>query len=142
MFIPTPQDEQLRLTGVPGSTPITQTATGGTPAISQGPTASAGGYDHGVGFAPGGAGRVYAAVINVTAIKTSVGDETYTFHFQESADGSTWVDITTTLAVTAVGVVAMFAMKRLRYSRLNLVIAGTAPTITYEAWLNPNTGNH
>jgi hypothetical protein len=140
MFIPTPQDEMLRLTQ-----PMTLTATGATPTPASGSPGnfdgqSQGGFDHGYGYAPGGLGKPWAAVINTTAVKTTAGNESYSAQLQESVDGSTWVNVGQAVLITAVGVIALSGFKKARYSRVLMTIGGTAPTITFEAYMNPNVG--
>ncbi len=118
--IPTPQDEMGRLTPI-----VTQTATG-----------AVGPVDSGVGFAPNMIGEPMAVVINVNAIKTSAGNETYTAKVQWSDDGITWTDGTATQPLTAVGNLAFGFFSKHRFHQLVVTIAGTAPTITYEAFIN------
>lgn len=93
-------------------------------------------YDLGAGYAPGGLGRLLAAVVVATAIDTTDTNETYSFKLQESADGSTgWTDIGAGVAVTAVGNVVVKGIVTTRYIRLVLTAAGTTPSITYSAKL-------
>jgi len=127
-FIPTPQDESLRMEAV-----ITKTAdfVGTT-------------FDNGVGFTPGGIGMPVAAVVNVSACVRNDSDETYSFKLQESSDDSTWTDcgpsvtIDVSAATSTLGGYSVPGFLSKRYSRLNLDVAGTTPSITYEAWQNPN----
>lgn len=122
--IPGPQDEATRL-----EASSTQTATYNTAAL-----------DLGNGFAPGGIGEPVAVVANVTAIKTSAGDETYTHKLQESADAAAWTDAGVAVAMTAVGTSVAKGFITKRYVRRAVTIAGTAPTITNDALLNRNVG--
>jgi hypothetical protein len=127
-FIPTPLDEQLRL-----EASATKTATfAGTS------------FDNGAGFAPGGCGQPFAAVVKVSAGDFTTGDETYTFTVEESDDNASFT--TCSVAVSPdtatpnlkVGAFSVPGFLSKRYHRLRCVIAGTTPSITYEAWLNPN----
>ena len=90
-IIPTPQDTQLVLQDT-----VTKTA-----------SFTSAGKDLGSGYAPGGLGQPVAAVVNVTALDTADGNETYTFALHESDDN------------------------------VSYAAAGTTPSITYKAWLNP-----
>ena len=124
--IPTPQDEQLRLQAA-----VTKTADFDGAAL-----------DLGSGYAPGGVGKPVSAVINVTAGTRADSDETYAFNLQQSADASTWetigsVSVTVATTVFATGVYLAKGLSTKRYKRLQLDVAGTTPSITYEAWLNP-----
>ena len=69
-IIPTPQDTQLVLQDT-----VTKTA-----------SFTSAGKDLGSGYAPGGLGQPVAAVVNVTALDTADGNETYTFALHESDD--------------------------------------------------------
>jgi hypothetical protein len=121
-FIPTPQDETLRLEAV-----ITKTATFVGTTVQRS------------GLAPGGIGMLEAIVVNVSAVDRTTGDETYVFQAQESADGATWTDAGPAAAsVTAVGAFSVGAIFTQAYRRLHLTAAGTTPSITYEAYENPN----
>ena len=125
-FIPVPQDEGLRM-----EASITKTANfAGTT------------FDQGLGFAPGGVGMPVAAVVNATACVRNDSDETYTFVLEESADNVTFAACGPAVAVDVAGAVATlgaisvpgFVSKR--YVRVGLTVAGTTPSITYDAWLN------
>ncbi len=78
-----------------------------------------------------------AAVIQTTALYLTSADETYTFTLSDSPDNVTFT-ARGTLAVTAVGVAALPAQLKGRYVKLSLVVAGTTPSITFQAFLNPN----
>jgi hypothetical protein len=127
-FIPTPQDESLRM-----ESSATKTAS------FNGTT-----QDGGAGFAPGGIGMPACAVVNVTACDRTSSDETYTFTLQESADDSTYTDAGPAVTVDVSGASATLGTYAIpgfisqRYRRLKMVPAGTTPSITYEAWFNPN----
>lgn len=129
---PTPQDEQLRLDAAAGAAATTQTASANSTAL-----------DMGAGFAPTGIGQPVAAVIQVTAADRADSNETYNFKLQESSDNSTFTDISPNVAVTVAGAVAtvgVYLAKGLlskRYVRLASTIAGTTPSVTFKAWLNP-----
>ena len=120
-IIPTPQDTKLLIQDT-----TTRTATYNTP-----------GLDLGAGFAPGGLGLPVGAVVLVTAIDTADGNENYTFTVQESNDNVTFAAASPGTAVTVVGSHAVRARITKRYVRLALTVAGTTPSITFRAWLNP-----
>jgi hypothetical protein len=93
-------------------------------------------FDLGAGYAPGGLGRLHAAVVEVAALDKTTGDETYTFKLQESADGANgWTDIGVGAAASAAGTVIVKGVSTTRYLRLVLTAAGTTPSITYDARL-------
>ena len=125
--IPTPQDVQLLLQDV-----VTKTASFNSTAL-----------DLGAGYAPGGPGRRMSGVVNVTAADRSSGDETYTFKLQESDDNVTFLDAGAAESVpvsgttATLGVVLVRGVVKRRYVRLVLTAAGTTPSVTYKAWLNP-----
>jgi hypothetical protein len=110
----------------PATTTVTKTTTSNLPVL-----------DLGAGRLFGELGRPMAAVIRTTAIFLGSSDETYAFTLQDSPDNSTWTN-RGTLAVTAVGIAAVPAQIINRYVRLQVAIAGTTPSITFEAYLNPN----
>ncbi len=70
-------------------------------------------------------------------ITATVGSETYTFKMQDSDDGSNWFDAGPSQAADHVGAFSVGGIVSRTNARLLLTIAGTAPSITYEAWLNP-----
>lgn len=127
-FIPTPQDESLRMEALATKT----AAFNGT---SQ---------DGGANFAPGGIGMPACAVVNVTACDRANSDETYTFVLQESADDVTYADagppvaVDVAAAAATLGVISVPGFISKRYRRLKLTPTGTTPSITYEAHFNPN----
>lgn len=127
-FIPTPQDESMRL-----ESSATKTANFDGTA-----------FDQGAGFAPGGIGMPVAAVINVTAADRANSDETYTFQLEESADNVTFtacgpsVSVDVSGAAATTGAISVPGFVSQRYVRCKLTVAGTTPSVTYEAWLNPN----
>lgn len=120
-IIPTPQDTQLVLQDT-----VTKTA-----------SFTSAGMDLGGGYAPGGLGQPVAAVVNVTALDTADGNETYAFALHESDDNVSYVAAGATAEALAVGTVAVKARIKSRYVRLVLTAGGTTPSITYKAWLNP-----
>ena len=120
-IIPTPQDAQLLLQDT-----TTRTASYSTPSI-----------DFGAGFNPGGLGRPIAAVLQVTAADTGDGNESYTFVLQESSDNVSFLSAGAGVAVTTTGAHAVRGWATKRYVRLALTVAGTTPSITFKAWLNP-----
>lgn len=97
------------------------------------------GLDLGEGFDPGGVGKVFAAVIDVTAIDFTSSDETYAFHLEESDDDATYVDAGVPVDVDEVGVHVAKGIVTKRYVRLVLDVDGSTPSITYSAHLNPLT---
>ena len=120
-IIPTPQDTRLLIQDT-----TTKTSTYNTP-----------GLDLGAGFAPGGLGVPVGGVVQVTTIDTVDGNETYSFVLQESSDNVTFVACSASASATAVGGVPVRGRVTKRYVRLALTIAGTTPSITFKAWLNP-----
>jgi hypothetical protein len=120
-IIPTPQDTRLLLQDT-----TTKTSTYNTPAL-----------DLGAGFAPGGLGLPVGAVVQATAVDTVDGNETYTFALQESSDNVTFTAAGGSITAGAVGTVPVRGRISKRYVRLALTIAGTTPSITFKAWLNP-----
>jgi hypothetical protein len=95
------------------------------------------GLDLGSGFAPGGLGKPVAAVVNVSALDASSGDETYSLTLEESSDNASFAAAGAAQAVTAVGAVAVRGWLTKRYARIALVVGGTTPSVTFKAWLNP-----
>jgi hypothetical protein len=130
-FTPGPLDEGLRLEAA--ATTKTASFIGTT-------------KDMGVGFAPAGVGLPMAAVVDVAAGDRSSSDETYTFKLRESDDDSTYTDAGPTVTVTVAGaalttgVISVPGFISKRYVKLDLVEAGTTPSLTYEAWLVPLAG--
>ena len=120
-IIPTPQDTRLLLQDT-----VTKTATYNAP-----------GVDLGAGFAPGGLGLPAGALVQVTAIDLVDGNETYTFSLQESSDNVTFTACGASANATGVGTLPVRARVTKRYVRLALTVAGTTPSITFKAWLNP-----
>jgi len=120
-IIPTPQDEQLLIQDT-----LTRTASYNTA-----------GLDLGAGYAPGGVGQPVAAVVHVTALDTADGNEAYSFVLQESADNATFAACGAGVSVDETGAVAVKGHVKRRYVRLALTVAGTTPSITFKAWLNP-----
>jgi len=121
-FVPTPQDESLRLEA---SATKTADFVGTT-------------KDLGLGYDPGGLGQQACAVVSITALDTTDTNETYAFVLQESHDGSTWANAGPIITVTATGIASIPGWLARRYARLNLDVGGTTPSITYESWLNAN----
>ena len=120
-IIPTPQDTRLLIQDT-----TTKTANFNTPAI-----------DLGAGFAPGGFGLAAGAVVQATAVDVADGNETYTFTVQESTDNVSFTAASAGVSVPAVGAHAVRCRITKRYVRLALTVAGTTPSITFKAWLNP-----
>lgn len=85
----------------------------------------------GAGFAPNGPGMCLAAVIAVTALDHTTGDETYNFHVEESADGSTWTVAGPVVPITETGTFSIPGFFNTENMRLVLDVAGTTPSITY-----------
>jgi hypothetical protein len=121
LTLPTPQDTALLMQDTTTKTASFNTA----------------GLDLGSGFAPGGLGKPVAAVVNVTAIDTSSGNETYSFTLEESSDNATFTAAGAAQAVTATGGFAVRGWLTKRYARLALTAGGTTPSVTFKAWLNP-----
>jgi hypothetical protein len=122
--IPLPLDEQFRLEASATNTASYNSAT----------------FDLGAGVAFGGIGQEYAAVSNVTALKLSSGNETYSHKLQHSDDGSTWVDAGGAIAITATGVQFCTGVISKRYVRRAVTLGGTTPNITSDAILSPMGG--
>src|SRR3954471_23949488 len=121
LTLPTPQDTALLMQDTTTKTANFNTA----------------GLDLGSGFAPGGLGKPVAAVVDVTALDTSSGNETYSFTLEESNDNASFTATGAAQAVTTTGAVAVRGRLTKRYARLALVVGGTTPAVTYKAWLNP-----
>lgn len=102
-------------------------------------TFSGAGLDLGSGFAPDQPVDM-AAVIDATAVDHTTGDETYAFTLEQSSDDSSFAACGVAPASpVAAGVVVARGLVSKRYVRLTVTIAGTSPSITYSANLNPNT---
>jgi hypothetical protein len=120
-WFPTPQDEVTRLE-----------------AVGTNKTASFNGTSFliGVGYSPGGIGSTMAAVLAISLLDKTTGDETYVGVLQESADGTTFTDCGPAVTITATGVISLPGFVSYPYVRAKLTLGGTTPIITYEAWLN------
>ena len=121
-FIPGPVDEKTRLE--PAGTNKTADFVGTT-------------LNLGTGYAPGGPGQAFCALVDVAAVDRTTGDETYAWKVQESADGSTWTDASPTVNITAAGAFSLPCFISQPNVRLWLDVGGTTPSVTYEAWLVP-----
>ena len=121
LTIPTPQDTALLMQDTTTKTANFNTA----------------GLDLGSGFAPGGLGQPVAAVVHVTALDVSSGNETYALTLEESSDNATFTAAGAAQSITATGAAAVRGWLTKRYARLSLVVGGTTPSITFKAWLNP-----
>ncbi len=102
------------------------------------------GVDLGSGFAPGGGGKPVQAIVTYTAGDFTTGDETYSFKLQDSPDNSTFTDrspavVAPVSASAPAGSIVIGAFVQQRYVRLVATLAGTTPSITYSAYLQPNT---
>jgi transposase InsO family protein len=105
--------------------PNTQTASFDTPPL-----------DLGINSTPG-IPMMSAIAVDVSAVKTSAGNETYSLTFQHSDDGSTWVACGAALLITAPGVYPIYGALKKRYVRLDGVLGGTSPSITFVGiWLD------
>ena len=106
--------------------------------------------DLGEGYEPGGLGQAAAAVVNVTAADRANSDETYAFLLEQAdpdaagvADAATAVQCSVPVSVEVSGATATLGMVLVksfitkRFVRLVLDVAGTTPSITYSANLNP-----
>ena len=89
------------------------------------------------GYAPGGPGQRVSALVAVVTRDVADGNETYTFTLQESSDNSSFAACGAACAIAATGVTIVKGVVTKRYVRLVLIVAGTTPSITYKAWLNP-----
>ena len=79
-----------------------------------------------------------AGVVNVTALDLASTNETYSAQLEESSDNSTFTAAGPAVSITATGVKSVPGFLSKRYNRIKLTLGGTTPSITYEAWLNPN----
>jgi len=95
--------------------------------------------DLGVGYAPNGAGQPMTAVIPITTVKLSAGNETYVFKVQDSPDGATWTDRSAARSIAddsiattdgAGGEIALPCAIINEFVRLVATLGGTAPSIT------------
>ena len=135
-FVPTPLDEATRMEPL-GST-ITSSVNG-IP-FDFGAPSNAGA---GVGAAPfsGGIGRPIGVVVNARIASRVNSNETYTFHVEESADGSTWTTISAPISVDVSGTVAterpysVGAFLSQQFVRLQPVLGGTSPMLVYDVLL-------
>lgn len=93
--------------------------------------------DLGGGYAPGGIGQPAAAVVEVSALDSTTGDETYAFVVEESDDDSTYTPAGPIISVTATGALSVPCFLSKRYCRLKLDVAGTTPSIAYKSHLVP-----
>ena len=118
-ILPTPQDAQLLLQDT-----TTKTASYSTPSVD-------------LGAAPGGLGRPAAAIVHATAVDTADGNETYTVVLQDSNDNITFLAAGAAVSLGAAGAHAVRGWITRRYARVALTIAGTTPSMTFKAWLNP-----
>src|SRR3954471_1532457 len=100
--LPTPQDQSLLLQAT-----VTKRA-----------SFSSAGLDLGSGFAPGGLGMPAAAVVLVSALDVSSGDESYTFVIEDSADNVTFAPVGASQVATAAGAIAVSGRVTRRYVRL------------------------
>lgn len=119
-FIPSPLDEATRL-----ETAAAKTATFAGTAFDLGAPA---------GTAVG-IGQPMAAVVKITAVDRTTGDETYTFQLMDSPDASTWTAIGPAIESHALGKLSVPGFRSQRYVALSATLAGTTPIITYDAWL-------
>ena len=97
--------------------------------------------------------RELTAAVAVTAIKSSVGDETYKATLEVSVDQAFTVpvEVSEVTLVPASGVgsyslkIDMDTVKAVvptaAYIRVKLTLGGTLPSITYAAWLTEYNGN-
>ena len=120
-IIPTPQDSQLLLQDT-----TTKTASFNSPSV-----------DLGAGFSPGGLGKPVAAVVQVTALDTADGNETYTFVLQESTDNVSFAPAGASVTVNSIGAHAIRGWLTKRYARVALTVGGTTPSVTFKTFLNP-----
>lgn len=118
-YIPTPLDEATRL----------ETATA--------KTATFAGTAFDLGVAPGnaGIGEPMAAVVNISAVDRTTGDETYTWQLKDSPDGTTWTAIGPSVESHVVGMLSVPGFRTQRYVAISVTMAGTTPSATWDAWL-------
>ncbi|MGN6727951.1 MAG: hypothetical protein ACTHLZ_18680 [Tepidisphaeraceae bacterium] len=121
-YVPTPQDELLRME-------VANT----TKTASFNGTA----FNLGTNFTPGGVGQASCAVVDVSALDKTTGDETYSAVLEESADGNTWTPAGASVSIGAVTVLSVPGFISQPNVRLHLTLGGTTPSITYQAWFNP-----
>ena len=90
----------------------------------------------------------YKCVLNVSALDVADTDETYTFKVQVSTDDATYADAGNVVALDQNSVAGRYeillsgglvelADATSIYARINLVVAGTTPSITWAAHLEP-----
>jgi hypothetical protein len=119
-YIPSPLDEATRL-----ETAIAKTATFAGTAFD-------------LGNAPQaqiGIGQPMAAVLKITAVDRTTGDETYTWQLMDSPDGTTWSAIGPAIESHVVGKLSIPGFRTQRYVALACTMAGTTPIATWDAWL-------
>lgn len=102
------------------------------------------GIDLGSGFAPAGGGFPMQGIVDYSAGDFATGDEAYTFKIQDSPDNSAWTDrspgVVAPVTVAApAGAITIGAFIQQRYVRLVATLGGTTPSITYLAYLQPNS---
>ena len=115
-----PCDDNLKV--VP--TPTTYTGSNG-----------AGWYDFGTNSQVAQGERV-TGVIDISAINMVTGDEIYSFVLQESADNVTYTNIGAIgKSPTAVGIMLIDGVRHQEFVRILLTVAGTNPSVTYQAWI-------
>lgn len=96
------------------------------------------------------AGGAFAVAINVESLDVADADEVYTFSVAgQDAAGSNAVTIVTTGPITKTGehlvyidsdTAAKMAGASVKKLALTATLAGTTPSLTYSAWLNPVRG--
>lgn len=95
------------------------------------------------------AASTFVVVISVTDVDRGTGDETYTFSVRSlDSAGANEVAQVTIPSITETGTyyIAVDSSTAVKFDAdaakidLNCVIAGTTPSITYSAWLNPVRG--
>lgn len=123
-FIPCPLDAELQL-----ESSVTKTA-----------DFAGAKKDLGNGYSPGGIGRLFAELIFVSAIDLADLNETYNFTVMESDDDNTYTPCGPAVAATKTGAFSIPGVVSMRYMKLALDVGGTTPSITYEAWAVPQTG--
>ena len=75
--------------------------------------------------------------LNVTALDHTTGDETYSFTVWESADNNSWTSTHLTIPITATGSYLAVFGSTAQYVKLIATLAGTTPSITFDAYVLP-----
>jgi hypothetical protein len=97
-------------------------------------------------YAPGAGGAAFELVIPITSYNFGTGDETYSFQVQSSPDGATWTNQSRAATVagdsipSTGGIIQILFASTVKFVRLVLTVAGTAPSIVLQdCYLSPST---